>query len=59
MPIKLTGMGEKMRLWKTTVSTRKAMVAQPMMNQMKKAAVGRCDGAVYIERRRIAGRAAK
>lgn len=35
-----TGMGLKMRLWNTTVSTRKAMVHMPMMNQMKKAAPG-------------------
>ena len=40
-PLRLTGMGAKMRLWNTTVSTRKAMVATPMMNQMKKAVVGR------------------
>lgn len=33
-------MGEKMRLWKTTVSTRKIMVRQPTMNQMTKPAGG-------------------
>jgi hypothetical protein len=31
-------MGEKMRLWKTTVSTRKAMVKMPTKNQKRKPA---------------------
>lgn len=42
-----TGMGLKMRLWNTTVSTRNAMVAMPMMNQMKKAA-GREDNSCHV-----------
>lgn len=45
-----TGMGEKMRLWKTTVSTRKAMVRMPTMDQMTKP-VG-ADGAQRAQRQR-------